>query len=223
MNPLILVSGLLSNEHVWWHQVTHLRELASIHIACPSESTPEKMVQTILDQAPPLFALAGHSMGGWVSLEIMRVAPHRVSQLCLLNTTARSDSDEKRRKREEMIARVKQGHFSEVAEEMVSHLVYNPDVKEDVKNMFLKVGGGVFIRQEEAMLRRKECLSILSKIPCPTLVIHSDKDKNFSLEEHHELATQIPKAKLAVIEGAGHMSPLEKPEKVTTLLRSWLL
>jgi pimeloyl-ACP methyl ester carboxylesterase len=222
LNPLILVSGLLSNEHVWWHQAAHLREFASIHIACPAENTPEKMVQTILDQAPPLFALAGHSMGGWVSLEIMRVAPHRVSQLCLLNTTARSDSDEKRRKREEMIFRVKQGHFSEVVEEMVSHLVYNPDVKEDVKAMFLEFGGEAFVRQEEAMFRRKECLSILPKIHCPTLIIHGDKDKNFSLEEHQELATQIPKAKLAVIEGAGHMSPLEKPEKVTTLLRSWL-
>lgn len=220
--PLILVSGLLSNEYVWSHQVSHLSQQASINIASPVEDTPEKMVRTILDKAPPVFALAGHSMGGWVCLEIMRVAPARVIKLCLLNTTARNDSDEKRAKREEMILRAKQGHFYEIAEEMASCFVYNSHLKESVKDMFLCVGAEAFIQQEEAMINRRECLSILPRIACPTLVIHAAQDKIFSLEEHEELATKIPNAKLAVIEDSGHMSPLEMPQAVTALLRYWL-
>lgn len=219
---LILVSGLLSNEFIWRHQVKYLGHLASINIASPQENTPEKMVQSILDKAPPVFALAGHSMGGWVCLEIMRRAPSRVAKLCLLNTTARSDSDEKRAKRDKMILRAKQGDFYEVAEELASCFVYNSHLKDDVKKMFLEVGKEAFIKQEEAMKNRKECLSILPKINCPTLVIHAARDKIFSLEEHEELASKIPNAKLAVIEDSGHMSPLEMPQAVTTLLRFWL-
>lgn len=220
--PLILVSGLLSNEHVWEHQVNHLRQLASINIACPTENTPEKMVQTILDKAPPVFALAGHSMGGWVCLEIMRAAPARVIKLCLLNTTARGDSDEKKAKRKKMILRTKQGRFYEVAEELASCFVYNPHLKESIKEMFLCIGAEVFIQQEEAMISRRESFSILPRIDCPTLVIHAAKDKIFSLEEHEELATKIPNAKLAVVEDSGHMSPLEMPQAITALLRCWL-
>lgn len=72
------------------------------------------------------------------------------------------------------------------------------------------------------MLQRTECLSILPKIMCPTLVIHGVQDKNFSLEEHQELVSNIPNSKLALIEDAGHMSPMEMPQAVTSLLRFWL-
>lgn len=96
MKPhLVLISGLLSNESLWHHQIRHLSDIASIQVISPSQDTPKKMIQAILDQAPPIFALAGHSMGGWLSLEVMRAEPSRVSRLCLLNTTARDDSEEK--------------------------------------------------------------------------------------------------------------------------------
>ena len=64
----------------------------NISVISAIQDTPQKMIQAILDEAPPKFALAGHSMGGWLCLEIMRVAPSRVSKLCLLNTTKEMDS-----------------------------------------------------------------------------------------------------------------------------------
>ncbi len=220
--PLVLISGLLSNHTVWKHQLHHLKQLTSIHIVSPRENTPENMVQEVLRQAPPRFAMAGHSMGGWLCLEIMRLAPHRVVKLCLLNTTARSDSDEKKAKRKEMITRAQQGCFHEIVDEITSCFVHVADVKEDVKNMFLQVGKDVFIQQEESMIRRQESLSILPTIDCPTLVIHAAQDNNFSLVEHEDLVAQIARATLAVVEDAGHMSPMEMPQAVTALLRYWL-
>jgi pimeloyl-ACP methyl ester carboxylesterase len=218
--PLVMISGLVSNERLWEHQRRHLKDIAAVTVLSPSQNTPEKMVQAILDEAPPTFALAGHSMGGWLCLEIMRTAPSRVLQLCLLNTTARGDSAEKKIKRQEMILKVQKGRFQEVVEDMVEHFVYNPLVKEDVRQMFLEVGPDAFIRQQEAMLQRGECQSILPCITCRTLVIHAARDKNFSLEEHKELAGQIGGAKLAIVENSGHMSPIEVPEIITDLLRA---
>lgn len=219
---LVLISGLLSDQRVWQHQSRHLDDIASIHIVSPSQETPEKMVQEILDRAPPQFALAGHSMGGWLALEVMRTAPERVSQLCLLNTTSRGDSKEKLMKRQQMIHRAEQGEFSQIIQELSGFFVFNESVKEGVRQMFLSVGAEAFIRQEKAMLIRKESLSILPKIACPTLVIHASQNKIFSFEEHQELTSQIPQARCAVIEDTGHMSPMESPQAVTAFLRYWL-
>ncbi len=222
MKPhLVLLSGLLSNESLWQHQARHLSGIASIQVISSSQDTPKKMVQAILDQAPPKFALAGHSMGGWLSLEIMRAAPSRISRLCLLNTTARKDSEEKGLSRQQMIQKTENGQFQEVVKELVEKLVFNPLVKKDVEKMFLEVGQEAFIHQERAMLARNECLSILPTIKCPVLVIHAAKDKNFALEEHEELVNHIPNAQLAIVENSGHMSPMEAPQAVTDLLRSW--
>ncbi|MCP5507159.1 MAG: alpha/beta hydrolase [Chlamydiales bacterium] len=220
--PLILVSGLLSDKRVWRHQIEHLEDIATIQVASPTQNRPERMVEEILANAPSKFALAGHSMGGWLCIEIMRTAPFRVEKLCLLNTTANDDTDEKKAKRQEMIARVKNHEFFSIAEELSDLLVENAPVKRDVLQMFLDVGEEAFINQEEAMLCRKPCEPLLSTISCPSLVIHAAKDRNFSLRDHEELAAKIPKGKLAVIDDSGHMSPMEAPQAVTTLLRYWL-
>ncbi|MDR3623619.1 MAG: alpha/beta hydrolase [Chlamydiales bacterium] len=220
--PLVLLSGLLSNEVLWQHQISHLSDIASIQIISPSQDTPEKMIQAILEKAPLQFALAGHSMGGWLCLEVMRAAPLRVNKLCLLNTTVRMDVKEKMLKRKEMILRVKQGGFQEIVKEIVEKFVFNSLVKNDVEKMFLEVGRDAFMNQQLSMISRRESQSVLATITCPTLVIHAMQDKNFSLEEHEELVNLIQHAKLAVVEDSGHMSPLEMPQAITALLRFWL-
>lgn len=220
--PLVCISGLLSNEVLWAHQIKHLSDIADIRVISPNQDTPQKMVQAILAQAPKQFALAGHSMGGWLCLEVMRKASVRVSKLCLLNTTAKSDSLEKMAKRKQMIERVKKGQFQEVVHEIVDLFVFNSNVKADVEKMFLAVGAKSFIQQENSMLIRDECESILPKIGCPTLVVHSAQDKVFSLEDHEELAKLIPNAKLAIIEDSGHMSPMEGSQAVTNLLSHFI-
>lgn len=221
-NPLVLLPGLSSNTRLWQYQIRHLNDIASIQIIPAVQDTPEKMVQAIIDEAPPIFALAGHSMGGWLCLELMRVASSRITQLCLINTTARRDSEEKMSRRKKMIQKAETGQFQEVVEMMTEQFLFNTLVKSDVEKMFLEVGENVFIRQQQAMLRRKETQSILPTITCPTLVIHAAQDNNFSLEEHEELVNQIPNADLAIVENSGHMSPMEAPEDITALLRHWL-
>lgn len=220
--PLLFISGLLSNESVWSHQVKSLRDLAFIKVVSPRQDSPQKMVEEILEQAPDPFILVGHSMGGWLCLEVMRRAKERVTKLCLLNTTARSDTPIKKTKRKEMIQRVERGQFREVVKELVDYFVFNTSVKNEVEKMFLKVGEQAFLRQEKSMLIREECESILPTIQCPTLVIHAAEDKVFTLEDSQGLANHIPHAKLAIIEDCGHMSPLESPGAVNSLLGSWI-
>jgi len=220
--PLVLISGLLSNASLWQHQARHLDEIAEIEIFSPTQNSSDKMVEAFLKVAPPKFALAGHSMGGWLCIEILRAAPSRVTKLCLLNTSARDDSNEKKIRRQEMILRSSKGQFKEITRDIAGLFTQNPLIKQEVENMFLDVGCETFICQEEAMMNRKSCEYILPTIRCPALVIHAAQDQNFSLEEHMELAEKMPNAKLAIVEDSGHMSPLEMPQAVTSLLRFWL-
>ncbi len=220
--PLVLLSGLLSNATLWEHQIHHLSGIAEVQPLSSSQDTPEKMVRAILDQAPPQFALAGHSMGGWLCLEVMKAAPSRVTQLCLLNTTWRMDPEEKTVRRQQMVQKTERGQFREVVKGLIESLVFNPLVKNAVETMFLEVGEETFLHQEKAMMARSACQSILPKILCPTLVVHAAQDNVFSLEEHQELAKRIPNAKLAIVEDSGHMSPMEMPQAITALLRFWL-
>jgi len=219
---LLLISGVLSNARVWEHQIRYLSEEAEIQVLSPSQDSAEKMVEAVLERAPPTFALAGHSMGGWLCLELLRAAPSRISKVCLLNTSARDDSEEKKAKRLKMIERTRSGDFESLTLEIADFFVENPAVREEVRKMFLEEGAEAFIRQEKALLNRPSCEAVLSTVRCPALVVHAAEDRNFSLEEHEELASKIPNAKLAIIDGSGHMSPMEAPQAVTSFLRYWL-
>jgi pimeloyl-ACP methyl ester carboxylesterase len=85
--PLILVPGLMCDEAVWAQQFEVLGAGRPVHIASHGLSdTIEAMAERILSNAAPRFALAGHSMGGRVALEVMARAPERVSRLALLDT-----------------------------------------------------------------------------------------------------------------------------------------
>ena len=88
---LLLLPGLLCDAAVWAPMLPHLEAAADCRIPDYADATslPE-MAERVLADAPPSFALAGHSMGGRVALEIVRRAPERVPRLALLDTGFRA-------------------------------------------------------------------------------------------------------------------------------------
>ena len=84
---LYLLPGLLCDETVWRHQVDHLSAIAAVTVPDyrDCDAIPD-MAARVLEQAPSRFAVAGHSLGGRVALEIVRAAPERVTRLALLDT-----------------------------------------------------------------------------------------------------------------------------------------
>ncbi len=221
--PLVLVTGLLSDKTVFRYQVEQLKNLADIVVVELTDvATPAAMVEKILRVAPERFALAGHSIGGWVVLRLMKIAPERVLKLCVLNTAARGIEPEEFAARQTVLTRVQNGEFQQIANETAEKFTFNTVVKKDVLKMFLQVGEQALINQTRAMMIREDLIHILPEIHCPTLVIHSTEDKRFALTDLEEVANNIKNAKLAVIDDCGHMSPMERPEAITVLLRDWL-
>lgn len=226
---LVLVPGLLCDERLWRHQVDGLADLAeSVRVPdVTGQDSVEGMARGILDAAPERFALAGLSMGGYVSLEILRQAPDRVEALALLDTSARSDTPEQTEARLALIELARAGRFDEVWRTLLPKVVHpdrveEPEIRSTVRGMAHAVGPEGFERQERAIIARPDSRPDLPAISCPTLVLCGRDDALTPPHLHEELADGIPGANLRQIENCGHLSTLERPEAVTLAMRAWL-
>ncbi|OGT63031.1 MAG: hypothetical protein A3E85_05050 [Gammaproteobacteria bacterium RIFCSPHIGHO2_12_FULL_45_12] len=222
-SSLLLLPGLMCDASVWRDQINHLRQFVNIIVPDLSRaSTPQAMVAAVLHVAPDSFLLAGHSMGGWVALEVMRHAPGRVQKLCLANTSAQLDSPEKAQARRDMINEAEQGRTAPLIDQLARRFVYQKACLPAVKSILFR-NQHALIPQERAMLMREDCVPLLQTIACQSLVIHSVEDAIFGVSDSEQLVSHMLDAELVIIKKAGHMSLMEQPEAFTNALLAWLL
>lgn len=225
---LVLIPGLLCTEALYGPQLEgfdkDVRALVADHAGYGSLAD---MARAILDVAPERFALAGLSMGGYVAFEIMRQAPGRVERLALLDTSARPDSDEQTENRRRLVALAEKKGVSVPAREMFPKLVAPSRSNDELlRAIFLDMAEATgvegFARQQTAIAGRPDSRTTLAAITCPTLVLVGEEDQLTPVELARELSDGIAGSRLAVVSGAGHLSTLEAPNKVTQELRAWL-
>jgi pimeloyl-ACP methyl ester carboxylesterase len=227
--PLLLLPGLLCDAALWDHQIRFLADLADIRVADLSQANSmTTMAAAALSAAPQRFALAGLSMGGYVSLEIMRQAPERVIKLALLDTGPRADTPEQTQRRRALMELAGSGRFEEIPARLRPLWVHqdrqaDEELIQVITDMAKRVGAQGFLREQEAIMGRPDSRPGLPRISCPTLVLCGREDASTPLELSIEMASLIPNARLSVIEQCGHMSTMERPHAVTAMLRDWLL
>ena len=185
------------------------------------------IARSILDKAPDRFALAGLSMGGYISYEIIRQAPDRVTRLALLDTGSRADTPERSAKRRELIALAEREGVRRAQEQLLPVLLHvsrlaEPDLVETVLQMADDTGLEAFKRQQAAIIARPDNRPFLGSIKCPTLVLVGRQDALTPPELSEEIAAAIPGAKLQIVPECGHLSTLERPEAVNRALEAWL-
>lgn len=226
---LVLIPGILCNEEVWSDQQVALSDIAEIQIAdLRGQSTLSDMATAILASAPPKFALAGHSMGGRVALEIMDQAPARVSRLALLDTGVHPVGESEPARRQASMATVAESGLDAFVSTWLKAILpdyrlQDDDIVSAVRRMILSFSVEDFNRQTTAMLTRRDGSLLLNNVDCPTLLLCGEDDAYSPPEQHRLMKQKIPNAELVVLERCGHMSPMEAPDAVSTALRRWLL
>jgi pimeloyl-ACP methyl ester carboxylesterase len=226
--PLLLVPGLLCTGDLFRHQIIALAHTRPVLVADHRRADSIREIATqILKTAPPRFALAGLSMGGYIAFEIMRLAPQRVERLALLDTSAAPDTPEATAKRHERIAAARQGRFLAVAEEMFPGLVLPAHARDaDLKRRYMlmaeETGAEAFALQQTAIIGRPDSRPALGAIAVKTLVMVGREDALTPPESAKAIADGIEGAKLVVLPECGHLSTMERPNAATEALGSWL-
>ena len=225
---VVFLPGLLCDARLWAAQVRALGDRAMVQVAdMTTGGTMAALAADVLARAPSgRFALAGLSMGGYCALEIVRQAPERVAALALLDTSARPDTPEGTTNRRRLVKLA--GHdFDRVVDELLPKLVApahlaEPAIAGTVRAMAGAFDAASFARQQEAIISRADSRPLLPAIACPTLVLCGREDALTPVAIHEEMAAAIPGARLVVVDGSGHLSPLEQPDAVTAALSAWL-
>ena len=228
MTAIVLVPGLVCTAELFAAQLPALWTRGPVTVASTlGGDSMAAIAADILAQAPPRFALAGLSMGGYVAFEILRMAPERVERLALLDTSPRPDAPEQSERRRGLMARLDLEAFEAVIEPVLRGLPA-PARREDEAlfqtnlRMAQAVGPDGFRRQTRAIIGRADSRPDLAGISIPTLVLVGDQDAVTPPEIAREMADAIPDARLSVIADSGHVSTLEQPETVTAALIDWL-
>lgn len=226
MTPLVLIPGLGSDEAVWRPVIERLADVAACTVAeTRLDDGIAAIAARVLAAAPARFALAGVSFGGYVALELMRQAPERVTRLALFDTSARPDTPEQSVGRRAAIAALDTAPMEVLSRHSLPMLIAadaSDAVKDAVVAMGVRVGRDAYARQQEAIIARADSRPTLATIAVPTLAVVGEHDRMTPLALAEELRDGIAGATLHVIEGSGHLPPIEQPDAVAALLRAWL-
>jgi pimeloyl-ACP methyl ester carboxylesterase len=232
-DSIVLVPGLMCDATVWRDQMAGLGTDRHIQVAGHALSDSlGAMAERILDEAAPRFALAGHSMGGRVALEVMARAPERVTRLALLDTgyeaLARGEAgDREKAGRYRLLEIARRDGMLAMARDWARGMVHIARLEDAalmgaIHSMIAGAGVAQFEAQIRALLARPDRTALLKSLHLPTLVLCGRDDGWSPLSRHEEMARLIPGSKLVSIADCGHMSTMERPEAVTAAMLSWL-
>jgi pimeloyl-ACP methyl ester carboxylesterase len=226
--PLLLLPGLLNDAELWREQIAALSDIAHCTVGDQSRGeTMHAVVDHVLAQAPPRFALAGFSLGGFVAQQILRVAPERVLRLALIDTSFHADSPERAAQRQSQQSSVRlPGTFHGFGDKLMRSYIDASRLDDyvlvqRVRDMTARLGAEVFLRQ--SALDRADGHDVLAGYRDPLLIVCGANDRITPLAISEEMHALVPGSTLVVIPDCGHLAPMEQPDAVSTALRAWLL
>lgn len=238
---LLLIHGFPLDRRLWAAQVNSL--VPDVRVIVPDlrghgKTTVTPGPLTMEQHADDLAALldrlrirraiiGGLSMGGYIALAFWRRHPARVQALILADTKAEPDSVAARVNRDAAIAKVQQVGAAAYADEMLPRLLgvsslATPKLVATARTMMAEQPVPGIVGTLGGLRDRTDSRPTLPTIAVPTLVLVGEQDALTPPADAQALAAAIPGARLAVIPGAGHLSPLENPRAVNAALRGFI-
>jgi pimeloyl-ACP methyl ester carboxylesterase len=167
----------------------------------------------------------GVSMGGYLAFELWRRAPGRIPALVLADTRAQGESPEGREVRDRTIAEIREGGAEALwrgLEERVLSPRAELEVRERARELAHSREADDLVRMVEAIRDRPDSTETLASISVPALVVVGEDDVLVPLTDAAALASALPEGRLRAIPGAGHLSPLERPESFAAVVSAFL-
>lgn len=172
--------------------------------------------------------LGGCSMGGYLTMAVLRAAPERVAGIVLIDTKAGADADDARDNRLDMARRVEAEGVGWLPDATLPALVGDttrderPDVIETLRGLIAGQPPSGVAWAQRAMAARPDSAATLRAADVPALIVVGEEDTLTRVEEAHALVEALPQATLDIVPRAGHLSPMEDPAAVSEAILSWL-
>ncbi len=210
--PLMLLPAMGCDGQLWARQIVDLAAVAQVDFGDLSQDdTLAEMAARVLASAPPRFAVAGVSLGGYVAMEMVRQAPDRIERIALFGTRASMEVRPRTVVGQGLLATAPH------ADPRLTAIVAGP-----AQAMAERVGQTVFERQQRALLARPDISEAIAAIHVPTLVAVGDRDLICTPDDARALSARIEGSRFHMLRSCGHLAPMERPGEVTALLRQWL-
>jgi pimeloyl-ACP methyl ester carboxylesterase len=231
---LILIPGLMCDATSWQPTLELLPSRIDYKVVDHGQaSNLVTMAEHLLQHAPARFALAGHSMGGRVALEVMRLAPERVTHLALLDTgflpkSSGTAGQMEQDKRFALLQIAQTQGVRTMAQNWVqgmvaSHRLTDTALIESIVGMFERKTAAIFENQIQALLNRPDASDVLARLSLPTMVLCGQDDSWSNVAQHQAMANLIPAhPSVIAVPQAGHMVMMESPEDVARHIVQWL-
>lgn len=171
------------------------------------------------------FTLVGHSMGGYIALEMAKLFPDRIEKVILLHSTALPDTPEKQINRDRTIEFLQKHGTSVFIKSFVANLFaphfvpINRDLMDNLIARYQDLSADGLIAATLAMRDRADFTTFLSETPIPFLFIHGDADPLIStdsilaIKAHH---------KCVILPGVGHQGVYEAPQACFDAIQSFI-
>lgn len=225
---LLLLPGLMCDEGVWRAQIAAFE--TDYEVRVPDFfglDSFDAMAAASLALADRPFAVAGHSMGGRVAMQVAATAPERVQRLALLDTAAHPPAPEEAQKRLGLVRLGEQKGIEAVVEAWLPPMLArdhrgNRALWDEVAAMLRRAGVATLKGQQQALLNRRDGFAQLDTVKVPTAFIVGAEDAWSPPEQHRAMQAHVPGSTLTVIDDCGHMAPMEAPAAVNRALAAWL-
>ncbi|WND02135.1 alpha/beta fold hydrolase [Temperatibacter marinus] len=223
-DTLVFVPGLMGTHLMWEIQEEALKDHMNVIVANTRKDTSiADMATRLLDTVQGNFAICGLSMGGYVALEVLAQASERVSHYALLDTNAHADSEEAKSKREQGIKLSEEGKFEDVVNAFLPTILGERARTDDTILKMLRkqcddTGMQGFIRQQKAIMGRKNHLDLLAEHSQPSLILCGKEDMLTPPHLHYEMVERLPNSDFQLLGDCGHISSMERPNAVLSAL-----
>jgi pimeloyl-ACP methyl ester carboxylesterase len=222
-DPLVLLPGLNCSPALW-----SALDVGPAITPILTEPTLDGQIDRLLDGLPPRFDLAGLSLGGIVAMALVRRAPERVRRLCLMSTTSRPPTSQQYAMWARQRAALAAGATArDLQRELKAALLSpharttRPELVEVALAMADDIGAETLDAQLALQATRVDERPGLARVRCPTMIIAGRDDALCRPERHVEMQELIAGSELVVLDRCGHLSTLEQPAAVGSLLRRW--
>jgi pimeloyl-ACP methyl ester carboxylesterase len=167
----------------------------------------------------------GLSMGGYIALAIWRKHRKLVRRLVLADTRAAGDTAETKANRKRQAELIQSHGARPYADEMLPRLLAKGNLAKrgnEVRFMIERTHPDTLVATLGALAARKDMVEWLRRVKVKTLLMVGDEDVISPVKDTELMLREIDGAKMAVIEGAGHLSPLENPDEFNRVMWKFL-